>query len=936
MAQPVIQHSFHAGEWAPALNARVDLQKYRAGAALMKNFFVDYRGGASTRPGTKYCLQAFKSATAVRLIPFQASFTVSYILEFGDQYIRFFNNGNAVLEASTAITNATGNTVTATNNYVAGDWVFITGVNGITNINNRYFIVASATGTSYTVTDLYGGAVTFAGTYTSGGTTARVYTLASPYTAADLPKIKFAQNVNKLILCHPNYTPQVLTIVAANNWTIGAITFGTTLSAPTGVSASTSLGAGGGYNYSYIVTAADDNGQESPPSAAATLANFNDMRNSAGTTRIQWNAVPGATSYNVYKAELTQTAAVPAGAAHGFIGNCTGLDFRDSNITPDFSLTFPTIQFPFLGGNVTGATITAAGTYTAVPTISFAPPTVGLTAAGVVSLGAVSGSVAGGGTGYSVGQIVRLGFGNSGSPDGATLFCTINVTGVTAGAITSFTIANPGSITSGSTPSNPLKDIDKPINYATINITWGVTAIVLTTGGAGYTSAPAITFSGGTATATATINSGTNNPAVPTFFQQRLVLANTSQGVQTFYMSQPGSYYNFNVTKPVEPDNAITGSIVSGQLNEIKSAVPVPVGLILLTSRSAWLINSGSAGNAAVTPIDISANAHSYNGASDLPPIVANFDILFVQAKGSIVRDLTFNFYAQIYTGTDISVLSSHLFYGHTLTEWCWAEEPFKVVWAVRDDGVMLTLTFLKEQELIGWAQQTTNGLFKSVATVTEPVSFGSVDAVYTVVQRTINGQTLKYIERVVERIFPNGDNDAWCVDAGIQYVGSPTTSFSGAYHLAGATVTGVADGVPIAPFTMATSGSFTLGSAASKVTIGLAYTPQLKTLQLDLGEPTVQGKRKKIPAVTVRVQDALGLSIGKSFSSLVPMKDLVIGNVNGPSNSVVADLFTGDARTLLDPSWDVPGQYCIQQSNPLPATVLGVIPEIAMGDTPK
>src|SRR5437899_12330497 len=98
MSDLVIQASLNAGEWSPKLFARVDLAKYKSGAALLENFFVDYRGGASTRPGTKYILQCYKSSTAVRLIPFQASFQVGYVLEFGDQYIRFFFDGAPVLE----------------------------------------------------------------------------------------------------------------------------------------------------------------------------------------------------------------------------------------------------------------------------------------------------------------------------------------------------------------------------------------------------------------------------------------------------------------------------------------------------------------------------------------------------------------------------------------------------------------------------------------------------------------------------------------------------------------------------------------------------------------------------------------------------------------------------------------------------------------------
>src|SRR5258708_6320125 len=135
MSDLVIQSSFNSGEWSPKLFARVDLSKYRSGAALLENFFVDYRGGASTSPGTRYILQCYKSASAVRLIPFQASFNVGYVLEFGDQYIRFYFNGAPVLEAGTSITSAvTGPPEVFTDaghGYLNGDWIFVA---------NKYYI----------------------------------------------------------------------------------------------------------------------------------------------------------------------------------------------------------------------------------------------------------------------------------------------------------------------------------------------------------------------------------------------------------------------------------------------------------------------------------------------------------------------------------------------------------------------------------------------------------------------------------------------------------------------------------------------------------------------------------------------------------------------------------------------------------------------------
>jgi len=144
--------------------------------------------------------------------------------------------------------------------------------------------------------------------------------------------------------------------------------------------------------------------------------------------------------------------------------------------------------------------------------------------------------------------------------------------------------------------------------------------------------------------------------------------------------------------------------------------------------------------------------------------------------------------------------------------------------------------------------------------------------------------------------------------------------------------VTGLADGVVIPPFTMPVSGSFSLSTPASLVTIGLAFTPQLQTLPIETGEPTTQGKQKKISSVVVRCVDALGLSIGSSFSNQITMQDLVIGNVGSMTNTIVTDLVTGDAMTYVDSLWASQGQFCIQQSLPLPATITGVIPRLTVG----
>lgn len=1020
------QKAFHAGEWAPQLNARVDLAKYASAAALLRNFFVDYRGGASTRPGTKYVLKAYGSALAVRVIPFSASFTVSYILEFGNGYIRFYSQGSPIVESSfpiTAIALSGGTAVTFTgSNYAPGDWVLLDTIVGTTQLNGRYFQISSNLGGGqFIIIDLNGNPVVSSGysPYVSGGRGRRVYTLPSPYLASEISGIKFAQNINTLILTHTNHPPYILTLISATNWTLQPIVFGATVSAPTTIAVASTLGAGS-VNYSYTVTAIDSNGQESAAGTPGALASTLDITSSPGTNTVTWTAVAGAVSYNIYEAIRRYGAAVPGGVSYGFLGFSSGTTFNDTNIAADFSATPPITQNPFFGASVTSVTVTAAGAYTVVPNVTAAAPTSGHQAILSATLQAQSVTVpAPTPNGFNVGEIMSV----NGADGGLTcVVATVDGTGkiLTLQPMT-FPGSNRGAISGvgAATPTNPVTFQGLSSGFfAGLDVAWGVGIVSVVNGGDGYASAPAVTFSAGAAAATAVLgNASAGNPTVPAFFQQRLVLAAPAGAPQTFYMSQPGSYFNYNISDPIQADDAITGTIVSNQLNEIKSMISMPNGLVMLSSRQAWQITGGGQG-AAITPIDVTAQAQAYNGASDVPPIVANYDILYVQSKGSIVRDLSYNFYTNIYTGTDISILSSHLFYGYQISEWTFAEEPFKIVWAVRNDGTLLSLTFLKEQEVVGWAHSDTNGLFKSVASVTEIISTGAVDAVYAVVERVVNGITSKFIERMADRIFPYGVEDAWCVDAAVESQGltfinaamtasqsqvgvgatftasinvgftnsnigevirmgggiatitsvnsgaqvvatitqaislvvpgsptaapqvaaggtwsiwAPDTVFSGLEHLEGQSVTGVADGVVVPP-TIVINGTVTLAHAATKVILGLAYTPQLQTLDLDLGEPTVIGKLKKIIAVTVRAAETLGIYFGRTLSTLVPMKDFS-GSINSQGVTLTRALVTTDARQPIDPKWDQDGQYYITQPSPLPATILGVVPEIRNED---
>jgi hypothetical protein len=946
-----IQASWNSGEWSPNLYARVDLQKYRSGAALLNNFFVDYRGGASTRTGSAYVIQAYRSATPVRIIPFQSSFNAGYIVEIGNGYMRFMYHGQPVTEATFAITNATAAAsavlTISGHNYIPGDWIFVTGIVGMTQLNGRYFLVLATTASTVTIGYLNGGAInsTTFSAYISGGTAARIYTIPSPYTSADnFRDIKYAQSIGQMILVHPNHPVYVLSIASANNWTLVPATFGATVQPPTGVAVSSTIGTGTNWYYSYVVTAVDSSGQESSPSAAGTYASSGSIRLTSGTNTITWTASPGAVRYNVYEAEIAGAAAVVSGANYGFVGSATGVSFQDSNIAPDFSFSPPIAQNPFIGSPIASISVGTPGSYaagTTAPTITFSGGSPILPATAVPQLGVLSASLSGGSSsGWHAGDTITLQYG--------IILQVATIGG--GGSIASYNIVNNGTFSSGTLPATAnAVATSNPSGVITGGVfsiaTWSVQSVQVSIGGA-YLTAPTVVFSSGAAVATATLSTTNGNPTAVGFVQQRLTLGGLTTYPATFYMSQPGNYFNFNISNPIVASDAIQATLVASSLNNIQSMVGVSAGMLVLTDQMAWLVNGGGTGTA-ITPSAIVANPQSFDGANDVPPIVLNYDVLMVGAKGSNVWDLAYNIYFSTFTSEDISVMSSHLFYGYNIVEWSWAEQPYYKASAIRSDGTLLSLTFLKQQQFTAWTHFTTLGSYKSTAAITEVLPNGTaVDATYVVVSRTINSISVQYIERFAERNLSNGISGAWTVDASVQYVGSGTLNFSGAEQLAAATVTGIAIdnlGNPsiIAPFVMPTTGLFTLpapttgGSTYTQVTIGLGFVCQLQTLPLDIDGPSIQGKTKAIPSVNIKIRDTLGLSIGSSFGSLVVMKDLVLGNVSstlvGQPSQVVTGLVSGDAWTLLDTTYTVPGQYCIQASHPWPATVLGVFPRFVV-----
>lgn len=344
------QRSFTGGELAEALWARVDTTKYQTGLRTCRNFYIMRHGGAANRPGTDFVAEVKESSKKVRLIPFQFNIEQTYVLEFGHLYIRIHRAGSPVLETAKTISGATkANPCVITSNshgFSNGDEVQITGLVGMSELNNRSFKVAGVTTNSFSLQTMNGVGLdsTNFGAYVSGGQAARSYTLASPYVEADLATLQFIQSADVLTLVHPEYAPRELSRSGHAAWALNLVIFNPVIGIPTGLSVTPNANAGlAGDATSYKVTAVSEATGEEGQASVKTDMFTSGPPTPASANIVHWSAVAGAKEYNVYKAE---------NGIYGFLGVSQSLSFNDVGGDIDSSDTPPIFKNPFdVAGN---------------------------------------------------------------------------------------------------------------------------------------------------------------------------------------------------------------------------------------------------------------------------------------------------------------------------------------------------------------------------------------------------------------------------------------------------------------------------------------------------------------------------------------------------------------------------------------------------------
>jgi hypothetical protein len=498
-------------------------------------------------------------------------------------------------------------------------------------------------------------------------------------------------------------------------------------------------------------------------------------------------------------------------------------------------------------------------------------------------------------------------------------------------------------------------------------------------------------------------------PSTVTFYQQRRVFAATENDPQKVWMSRAGAYSNFNTSSPVRPDDPVIFTVAGRRFNRIQNLVNIGK-LIILTSEGEWLAAGDQDG--AITPTTINLQQQGYSGARDIDPIIVANNALYVQSRGSIIKNLVYQFETDGYAGQDLTIFANHFFRDYLVSNWDYQQTPDSVVWVVRNDGKLLGLTYLPEHSLWGWHQHTTDGDYERVCVIPE----GNEDRLYAIVKREIEGVTVRYIERFEPRI-DNDVRDSYFVHCGLSFDGRNTGSgtmtavyesqnevilqdttlgfsesdvgngifiyyegrtvrfditeyissnqvranssedvkatgidkvavttwaraydeFSGLDHLEGKVVSVLADGMVISDGQLSdtsaerfrvSNGKIKLASPQAVVHIGLPYTADFQTLRLEIvGNETLLNRKKNINKVYAFVESSRGIFAGRSFDDLTEFKQRRSLD-KFEAQSPETDLF----EINIGSKWEEAGQVCMRQKDPLPLTILSVIPTGQVG----
>ena len=907
--------SFTAGELSSSMEGRTDFAKYFNGATNIENFVVMPHGPITRRPGTYFVSEIKTSANKTRLIPFTFSTEQTYILEFGNQYIRFFKDDGQIVEANKTITGITAaNPAVVTSNshgYNNGDFVTISSVVGMTEVNGKTFKVADKTTNTFELQDVDGNDINSSGytAYSSAGVANRIYQITTNYTTAQLFDLKFAQSADVMYICHPSHEASKLSRTGHTSWTLSEVDFAETgpyMDANTTATTLTpaSSGTGTGVNITASSTTGINGGNGWQTTDVGRILKFN-----SGEAVITARTNTTVVVCTITKAftNTDATASFQLGSFSDTTGHPSVVTFFEQRLVFAGTSDQPQTMFFSKSGDyenmTTGTDADDAMVYTiasnqvnAIKAMKATRTLIVMTTGGEYAVSAGTASAI---TPTNISIVKQSNYGSAGvdalSIGNATIFLqrakrkmrelaynfdtdgyvapdlTILAEHITDSGITQMDYQQePYSIVWGARTDGVLAGLT--YNRLENVVAWHRHII----GGKSDTTKNIIQQSISFTSNTTVVNT-TNN-----------TITLSSHGLST---ADPVYYY--------------AGSNAIGGLNN--STLYYAIASDSNTIKLATTASNATAGTAISFTSAPSSDTtqYIYQGVN----ISSNF--IYSASHGFVTGDI---FYYDN-TGTAIGGLSENTKYYIEKID----NNQFKLYSdKTLDTVVSLTSAHTSEQT----DNILTHAIVESVAVIDGDAD---EDQVWVIVQRWINGAVRRYVEYFTPFDFNKDVTAFHYLDSGLSYVGDETSSLTGLDHLEGEVVDVIGEGSTQTSKTVS-SGAISIDNATEQAKVGLLYTSDLQTMRLDEGyTETTQTKTKRIYDLSVRFQDTVGAKVGPNAANLTSIDFRASGS---PMNLPIP-LFTGDKSVEFDTGYGTEGLVYVQQPQALPMTILGIYPRL-------
>lgn len=909
------KQSFNGGELTPRVGARTDQVKYAAGASKMENFLPTVQGPIIRRGGTYFTEPVKNMSNRTWLLPFLYNQTNSYTLEFGDKYIRFYTNRGVVSDVTkniTAIAQANPAVITSTaHGFSNGDTVQLNAIVGMTMLNSHFYTVDNATTNTFTLIDIFGATVNSLAysAYISGGTASRIYQIATPYNVADLTDNKgrctltFAQSNAVLYMASTTglYPLQQLSRFGNTNWTM--------------VQSPIKNGP-----FQPINSDQTQNVYVTPTSTTISGA----ADNGAGLVRLTVGATTGLANGNTVEINAVGGTIEANGVWAISIFDATHIDLIGSKFANAYTS----------GGTLLG------GEGTAISIISNSPIFADVGADELFYIGSpITDNLPQWNVGIAVTQGARY-------QSGVNTYVALN--SATTGGNTP--IHTQGARYDGAQASAGVQWLYEDSGYGVIQLS----AIASDTNASGFVQVM-------------TPNSVTGN-ATPSYFWAHGIFG-SKQGypeVVTLFRDRLGMIKGIQLTGSVSDDFLNFSPKIGGIVTADSSfVITLPTA-----NQSMWMnaqndLQIGTTGeellvneidsSKAIGPSNIKARRQTSHGSVRCDSVPIEFVNMFANKSGQQLRQQVYSWQILGYLAKDMTLFGEHIPKGpdgkQGIVQMAWAQDPDALLWNNTTDGRLCCFTYHSEQEVIAWHNHPlggscanaplaekgyTNAVIESVCAIPSPD--GTCDDLWLIVRRTINGQDVRYVEYMQQYFtdVPQNQADAYYVDCGLTYTGTPAKQVFGYDHLKGQTVDVLVNGGTHPQVMVANDGSVTLQSKPSgdsmTLQIGLHCPARFISMKPEGGTQagTAQILKKKISSLGLRLLNSLGIRYGDPQQDETSFNDINFRTVTDAMDKP-PPIFNGDKGVPgsndinFGGDWNGDGLIEILCDKPLPCTIVGM-----------